>query len=116
MNGNIAMFDRKNPVVILNKAISATLLAMALVSPMWGAQASGEPAAQPPAQAEAPPIDPAKLADLQRLFEVSGAKKNIHEMIGAMLNTLRPQLERQMPPGERSQQVITVVLRKLGTL
>ncbi|MBI2818328.1 MAG: DUF2059 domain-containing protein [Acidobacteria bacterium] len=103
-------------MLIFRKVISAALLATALVTPLWGAQTAAKPPTNSPSQAEAPPIDPAKLADLQRLLEVSGSKKNVHEMTGAMLNSLRPQLERGMPPGERSQQVVTAVLRKLTSV
>jgi len=110
------MFEKRNPAVVLRKAISAALMTVALTTPLWGAQTGAKPPTTPPSQSEATPIDPAKLADLQKLFEVSGSKKNVHEMIGAMLNSLRPQLESGMPPGERSQQVVTAMLRKLGSL
>jgi hypothetical protein len=104
------------PIVHVSVLAAALLASTCMISPAWGAQTAAKPQPKPPLQSETAAIDPAKLADLQKLFEVSGAKKNVHEMIGVLLSTLKPQIERSLPPGDRSEQVVNVVLKKIGAI
>lgn len=97
-------------------ALPIVLANMLLTSMLCAAQAGAQPPGKAPTQAEAPPMDADKLAQLQRLFEVSGSKRNIHELIGGVLESMKPQIARGLPPGERSQQIATAVVRKLSSM
>jgi hypothetical protein len=53
------------------------------------------------AQSGASKIDPGKFADIQKLFEVSGAKSNIETMMGVVAEMMKNNLEKNPRMGDR---------------
>jgi len=81
-------------------------------------QAAPSPAPQAAAQDAAPaqnPVDPVKAADIQRLIEVAGMKDLLTQTLSMMETSLRPTLERSLPPGEYREKLIDLFFEKLQT-
>jgi hypothetical protein len=57
-------------------------------------------------------IDPAKAADIRRLFEVAGARALITQSMAGMEKNVRPMLLSSLPPGEYREQLIDLFFAK----
>jgi Spy/CpxP family protein refolding chaperone len=90
---------------------SAIALAGLLVVCSLNASAQNKPAASatlPSAdsRAGAPWIDPAKEKDIRRLLEMTGAKQRMSLTIDGMEKSVRPLMERSLPPGDYRDKLI----------
>lgn len=68
-----------------------------------------------PALAQTAPqkkTDTAKEADIRRLLEVSGGKKAGDQLIGIMMQQLKPLLEQAIPQDERGKKILATFLEK----
>ena len=81
-----------------------------------GGRAAEPPSAKAPAQNGAAEIDPAKLADIQKLFELSGAKSNMEKMMGVVAEMMKSNLEKNPRMGDRGQQFANEFSRKFLAL
>lgn len=92
-------------------AVSLFLGASALVAQDQVPAKADSPAAAPTATAK---IDPAKAADIQRLMEVAGTRKMVDQMMASMqTTTLRPTLEKALPPGPYRARLIDLFFERL---
>ncbi len=76
------------------------------------------PTAAPPLPAQTAPattqgIDPAKEADIRRLFEVMNAKQMQDQLVGAMLNEMQRQIMANQAQDERSQEFVNLIMTRL---
>ena len=65
------------------------------------------------AHAKPPQIDPEKAADLRRLIELTGSLKLAQEEMTRMAEQMKPVLLRNLPPGERSQEIADTFVHRL---
>ena len=81
-------------------------------------QAAPSPAPQAAAQDAAPaqnPVDPVKAADIQRLLEVVGTKSLMQQTMTAMEASIRPNLEKSLPPGEYRSKLIDLFFERFNS-
>jgi uncharacterized protein len=79
-----------------------------------GATQSSTPATSDAAAAQQP-VDPAKAADIQRLLEVTGMRSLMEQTMSAMETSIRPNLEKSLPPGEYRARLIDLFFEKFHT-
>ncbi len=65
-----------------------------------------------PPQEEARRIDPGKEADIRRMIDIMGGKKLMEQMAAQMLEQLKPEIVKILPPGERSQKITEAFRQK----
>lgn len=92
----------------------------AMEQPLRAAQAGGPSSekslSKTQAQNEASKIDPGKLADMQKLFEVSGAKSNMEKMMGVVAEMMKSNLEKNPRMGDRGPEFANAFSRKFLAL
>jgi uncharacterized protein len=99
-------------------AVAVCLLFFGALSAQAQEQTAPSPAPQAAASQTAPaaaPIDPAKAADIQRLLEVTGMKSLMEQTMTAMEASVRPNLEKSLPPGEYRSKLIDLFFEKFHT-
>jgi hypothetical protein len=113
--------------------IAVSLLALSILGfvpeameqPLRAAQAAGPSSEQSPSKTQAQNgtskidqgrIDPAKLADIQKLFEVSGAKSNMEKMMGVVAEMMKSNLEKNPRMGDRGPQFANAFSQKFLAL
>ena len=88
--------------------------------PLQAAQATGAPAEKSPSTAPAingeSKIDPEKLADIQKLFEVSGSKANMEKMMSVVAEMMKSNLEKNPRMGDRGPQFAIAFSQKFMAL
>jgi uncharacterized protein len=84
-------------------------------APPHAPAAQSAPAAQTadPAAKPATTIDPAKDAEIRKLFEVMGTKDSMRQVMASMSGTIRPLLESSLPAGEYRAQLIELFFQRL---
>jgi uncharacterized protein len=99
-------------------AVAVCLLFFGALSVQAQEQAAPSPA-PPSATSEVPlapkAIDPAKAADIQRLLEVAGMKSLMQQTMTAMEASLRPNLEKSLPPGEYRSKLIDLFFERFNS-
>ncbi len=90
------------------RAAVASLLLGALATLAQAAPQQATPAQAAPQQK----VDPAKEADIRRLFEVMGAKKLAEQAVALMMEQINPSLQRALPQNERGQKFMETFLQK----
>jgi uncharacterized protein len=82
----------------------------------FSARAQNQPAPADATQSSTPaataPADPAKAADIQRLLEVTGMRSLMQQTMVSMEESIRPNLERSLPPGEYRAKLIDLFFQK----
>ncbi len=95
--------------------LACSLAATAQTAPQAPAPGAA-PAAAAPAQAAptaAQGIDPAKEADIRRLFEVMNLKQMQDQVIATMMTAMGRELRASMPEDEKSQELMNLLMVKL---
>ena len=64
------------------------------------------------ASSEQNSVDPAKVADIRRLLEVTGARALMTQVMTQMSDSLRPTMVQALPPGDYREQLVDLFFEK----
>ncbi len=74
--------------------------------------ASKSPDSSSLAQTALDKIDPAKVADIRKLFDVVGTRKLMVQMMSTMEGSIKPMLTNSLPPGEYREKLVELFFEK----
>ena len=59
-------------------------------------------------------ISPEKEAAIRKLFEASGIRESMQQMLGGSIETVRPTMKRMLPPGEYQEKLIDLFFERFS--
>jgi uncharacterized protein len=92
--------------------IKAALVLLLLISGCFASLSAQQAVPTVPAATTNAQIDPAKVADIRRLLEISGFKSIMMDTLASMSESIRPILVRALPTGEYREKLIDLFFAK----
>jgi hypothetical protein len=59
-------------------------------------------------------VSPEKESAIRKLFEVSGIRESMQQMLGGSIETVRPTMRRMLPPGEYQEKLIDLFVERFS--
>lgn len=99
--------------VVLALLILSSYLSAQSQAPVPAQKAQASPSGSQAVISDAPlKIDPAKEADIRRLFELTGGKQMATQVMTDMANGLKPLMTQALPPGEYREKLVDLFFVK----
>jgi len=70
--------------------------------------------AQDTAAKPATSVSPEKESAIRKLFEVSGIRESMQQMLGGSIETVRPTMRRMLPPGEYQEKLVDLFVERFS--